>query len=118
MNICRATHLDAGNSRRSLVPSMEVTPSCAVRLGRTGKNPKDRDNPQLTRLPDLGHSWAVQRSLRCGSIGSLPMGLRYGLRPSERMRPSTDLHRVEKWPSPSSNDGLVSRNWLVAAKRS
>jgi len=31
---------------------MKVTPSCAVRLGRTGKNSKNRDNPQLTRLPD------------------------------------------------------------------
>src|ERR1700738_456324 len=87
-----------GTLVRSLVPSMKVTPSCVVRLGRTGQNPKNRDNPQLTRLPDCCQSWAVQRSLRCGSIGFLPMCLRSALRPSERMRPSTDPHRVEKWP--------------------
>ena len=89
-----------GTLVRSSVPDSRVTLYCEVCSGQTGKNLKNRDNPQLTWLPCLfWHSWAVQRSLRCGCVGLILERLtclRYGLRPSERMQSPTGLHKAEK----------------------
>jgi hypothetical protein len=51
-SFCRATHLDAGNSRLGLqYQTSRIIPCCGVCSGQTGKNLKNRDNPQLTWLP-------------------------------------------------------------------
>ena len=95
-----------GTLARSSVPDSRITPYCGVCTGQTGKNLENRDNPQLTWLPHMIYwcvsnsygCWAVQRSLRCGCVRLLnqPACLRYGLRPPEKVQPSTNLHRVEK----------------------
>ena len=93
-----ATHLDAGKSRLGLqYQARQVTPSRAVRSGRTGNNLRNRDNPQPTWLPD--NLITAERFNARQGVGSsmLSMCLRYGLRPPEKVRPSTYLHRVEKW---------------------
>src|SRR5450631_1249353 len=59
---CWATHLDAGNTRQALVPRPNVTLWVGVSKQETGNNPRDRVNPQPSRLLCL----PVQRSLRCG----------------------------------------------------
>ena len=47
---CWATHLDAGNTRQALVPRPKVTLWVGVSKQETGNNPRDRVNPQPSRL--------------------------------------------------------------------
>jgi len=84
-----------------------------------GNNPKDRDDPQSTRLPGLGQKPSDSTLAKVWARRH-PTRLRYGLRSPERARPSIVPHGVEKWPRdpPLRGGSLVSRNWLVAAKRS
>ena len=83
---------------------VRVTPLHRACSGQAGQNLGNRDNPQPTWLPATSSgmaSWAVQRSLRCGCVAPPPREggtcLRYGLRPPERVRSPTGLHRAEKW---------------------
>jgi hypothetical protein len=55
-------------------------------LGRAGKNPRDRGNPQPTRLPESKPGGPTLAKVWVHPSG---MGLRYGLRPPERVRPPT-----------------------------
>ena len=64
-------------------------------LGQAGNKPENRDDPQLTWLPDYK---AGRFNARQGVGTHLHGYLRYGLRPPERVRPSTGLHGAEKWP--------------------
>ena len=60
-----------------------------------GHNSENRDDPQPTWLPD---SVIAERfNARKGVGSSMGVGLRYGLRPPERVRPSTGHRRAEKW---------------------